>query len=105
MKFLILLLLPFLSCANAISTRFTFKDLDGSILTVEMPKEMEAKNLVVDINSKQGTAKITADWIQSLNENTIRAQAERESAITSSVSSGIAEGAMKAVIKSVVPIP
>lgn len=105
MKFLILLLLPFLGCANPISTRFTFKDLDGSTLTVEMPKEMEAKNLVVDINAKAGTATIKADWIQSLNEATIRAQAERESEITSSVSEGVAKGLIEGAKKSIFPIP
>lgn len=101
MKFLILLLLPFLSCANPISTKFTFKDIEGATLTVEMPKEMEAKNLVVDINAKAGTATIKADWIQSLNEATIRAQAERESAIAEKVT----KAAVETAIKSLVPIP
>lgn len=105
MRFLILLLLPFLSCANAISTRFVFKDINGSTLTVEMPKEVEAKNLIVELNAKQGRATIKADWIQSLNVDTIKAQAGRESALTESFSKGVAEGVIEGAKKSIIPIP
>lgn len=101
MKFLLPLILILTGCANAISTKFTFTDIEGASLTVEMPKEMEAKNLVVDINAKAGTATIKADWIQSLNEATIRAQAERESAIAEKVT----KAAVETAIKSLVPIP
>lgn len=105
MKFLFPFLLLFTGCANAISTKFTFKDLDGSTLTVELPKEMEAVNLVVDINAKQGTAKITAEAIQTLNTGTIRAQANREAILSESITEGIAKGLVEGAKKGFIPIP
>lgn len=105
MKFLVLLILPFTGCANVSTTKFIYRDVSGISVTVEMPKEMEAKKLVVDINAKAGTARITADAIQTLNVETINAQARRESSITKSVTEGAAAGLIEGAAKAIIPIP
>lgn len=103
MKVLILILLTFTSCANVSTTKFIYRDSSGISVTVEMPKEMEAQKLVVDINAKEGIAHITADSIQTLNVDTIKAQAGRESSVTKSVTEGAAKGLIEGASKSLIP--
>ena len=103
MKFLIVVLTAFVltSCANVSTTTFEFKDPSGASLRVEMPKELDAQDLVVEINSKKGTATIRAKKISTSNVGTIQAQAGREK----SVAGSIAEGAVKGAVKAIIPIP
>ncbi len=104
MKYLSLILLLLTGCANMSSTRLYFKS-NESTLMVDMPKELEAKNLKVKFNEKQGTIQITSDsWI-SRNQGTIQSQAIREKAFLESSSvliekatEGAVRGAMKGAI-------
>lgn len=102
---LALLTMGLVGCANVSTTTFTYKDEDGASVTIEMPKELEAKNLVVEINAQEGTATIKADFIQTLNVATIEAQAGRESAISESLSKGAAKGVIEGIKDSIVPTP
>lgn len=84
-------------CANVATTKFHYTDPSGAYVTVEMPKEVQAKDLVVMIHAKEGKAEIHASTWISVNAETIKAQGERESVITESISKGALEGAMKGV--------
>lgn len=85
------------SCANVASTKFSFRDPNGSSVTVEMPKEVDAKDLLVEIDAKNGIAKIIASsWI-SRNVETIGAQGERESKSVEKAAKGMAEGVIDGV--------
>lgn len=105
MKYLILII-PLLlsSCANVSTTRLVFKNEDSTLM-VEMPKEMEAKNLRIEYDSQQGAFKITSDsWI-STNQGTLTAQSLREkmflegsSVLVEKATEGAVRGAMKGVI-------
>jgi hypothetical protein len=103
MKSLIPFILILTSCANVSTTKFIYRDAMGASLTVEMPKEMEARKLVVDINAKEGRAIIKADAIQTLNVQTIKAQARRESSIAKSVTEGAASGVIEGASKAIMP--
>lgn len=93
----------FSGCANVSTTRFVYRQADGSSVSVEMPKEMEAKDLVVDMNAKLGTAKVTASAISTKNVATINAQAAREAATAKAISEGAAQGAVQGAAKVIMP--
>ena len=106
MKYLFLIIPFFLSsCANVSSTRLLFKS-EKSTLIVEMPKEVEAKNLRIEYDSQQGTFKITSDsWI-SANQGTLAAQAVREKMFLEGSSTLIekaVEGGVREAMKGVIP--
>lgn len=103
MKFVIPFLLVLSSCANVSTTKFIYSEPNGVSLTVEMPKELEAKNLIVNINAKEGTATIHADTIKTLNVETINAQANRESSVSQAISKSLTEGVVEGAMKGVVP--
>lgn len=90
-------------CANVSTTKFIYQEANGVSVVVEMPKELEAKNLSVEINAKEGKAFIKADSIQTLNVDTIKAQSSRESKFTESLSKGVSEGAVKGAMKGIIP--
>lgn len=95
----LIVILPFMvACANVSTTKFIYRDANSSV-TIEMPKELQAKKLVVTIDSKNGTATITADAIQTLNTSTIKAQGERESGVAGAVTEGASKGAVEGLIK------
>jgi hypothetical protein len=91
---LLLSLLAISGCANVSTTRFTFVDPKGSKVIVEMPKEIEASDLKVFINAIEGSARIEASEWSSKNVDGIKAQGERESAITENAVKGAVEGAI-----------
>ena len=66
-------LLMLAGCANYSTTKFTYQDGSGASVSVEMPKEIVAKNLRVTLNAKSGEATITADDYNSQNQGTIDA--------------------------------
>lgn len=103
MKFLIPFILILTSCANVSTTKFIYRDASGASVTIELPKEMEAKKLVVDINAKEGIAHITADSMQTLNVDTIKAQAGRESSVAKSITEGAAKGLVEGASKAIIP--
>lgn len=80
MKMIFMLSLMLLGCANVSSTRMILRN-ENSTLIVDMPKEVETKNLKIKFNAQQGTFEITSDsWI-SRNKESIDAQSGREKAI------------------------
>lgn len=95
------------SCSNVSSTRMIFKSHDNTLI-LDMPKELETKNLKVVYDSQQGKIEITSDsWI-SRNSDTIAAQASREKAFLEGSSVLIEKGVeagVRAAIKSAIPIP
>lgn len=99
--FFIFPILLFVGCANVASTKFSFSDTNGASVTVEMPKEVDAKDLRVEIDAKNGIAKIIASsWI-SRNVETINAQSKREENVNELVekaSEGVTRGAIKGII-------
>lgn len=104
---LICFALMFTGCANTASTRLLFK-ADDSTLIVEIPKEIEAKNLKVVYDSKQKSFEITSDTWISRNSDTILSQASREKAVLESSATFIekaTEGAVKGAMKGAIPIP
>lgn len=103
MKYFVPFLLALSGCANVSTTKFTYSEPNGATVTVEMPKELEAKNLIVDINAKDGRAIIHADIIKTLNVETINAQAARESSVSQAISKSLTEGAVEGAMKGIVP--
>lgn len=82
-----------------------FKNQESTLI-LDMPKEVETKNLKVTYDSQQGSFKITADsWI-SRNSDTISAQASREKAVLESSSTLIekaVEGGVRGAMKGMIP--
>lgn len=101
MKLLIMLPFMFIGCANVSTTKFSYSDPNGSKVMIEMPKEVDAKDLRVEIDAKLGMATITASsWI-SRNVETIAAQAKREENVNELVekaSEGVTRGAIKGIV-------
>lgn len=95
--FFILPILLFVGCANVASTKFSYSDPNGSTVRIEMPKEVDAKELRVEIDAKSGTATITAKEWSSRNVETIASQGERESKSVEKAAKGIAEGVVDGV--------
>lgn len=96
-----------MSCANVSSTRMVFKS-EASTLTLDMPKEVEAENLKITFNAKQGTFEITSKSWSSRSQNLIKAQSEREKAVLESSTvllKEVTETAVRTAIKSAVPLP
>lgn len=107
MKMLLILIfgLFITSCSNVSSTRMIFKS-DSNTLILDMPKELETKNLKVVYDSQQGKIEITSDSWVSRNSDTIQAQASREKAFLEGGSVLIekaTEGAVKGAMKGIVP--
>lgn len=107
--FLIIPAFLLIGCANVSTSRMVYESSDGSRITLEIPKEIEAKDLEVQFDAQQGSAKITASSWVSRNEDTIKAQSMREGQILESssvlvekisegVSKGVIEGAKKGLI-------
>lgn len=107
MKIIILISILFCSCANVYSTRMVFKN-EGTTLILDMPKELETKNLKVTYDSQQGQIKITADsWI-SRNSDSIIAQAGREKAVLEGSATLIEKGVeagVRGAMKGIIPVP
>lgn len=106
MKYLLPLVVLVLSgCANVSSTRMVFRN-ENTTLTLDMPKEVETKNLKITFHAQQGTFEITSDsWI-SRNTETIFAQSQREKEILESSAVLIektAEGVTRGAIKGLKP--
>jgi hypothetical protein len=102
-------LLPLLlvGCANVSTTRFVFKSADRSF-EIEMPKEVDAKDLSIKIDPVTGALVIDVKNWSSRNVETIEAQANRESdniKASSEIVEKAAEGAMKGAVKAIIPIP
>lgn len=94
----IIFLIPFLvGCANVAATRFEYTDNVGGKLTVEMPKEVDAKDLKISIDPKNSIISITATSWTSRNVETIAAQGERETGIAEGISEGAVKGAIKGI--------
>lgn len=109
-KMLVAPLILFSGCANLSTTRFVYTDPAGPSVMVEMPKEMDAVDLKVQINSKEGTALLTANQISTRNKETIEAGARREAnniaaagGVIEKAAEGVSEGAVKGAIKGIVP--
>lgn len=83
-------------CANVSTTRIEYRDAATS-LVVEMPKEVEAEELLVDLDAKTGRATVAAKTWKSTNQGTIKAQGKRESEIAGKVAEGAAKGAVKGI--------
>lgn len=101
MKIFFLLPLLFIGCANVSTTKFSYSDPNGSKVSIEMPKEVDAKELRVEIDAKLGTATITAKEWFSRNVDTIKAQGKREENVNELVekaSEGVTRGAIKGII-------
>lgn len=81
---------------------------ENTTLTLDMPKEVETKNLKIKFNAQQGTFEITSEsWI-SRNKDTIAAQSGREKTLLEGGSvllEKTTEAAVKSAIKSAIPIP
>jgi hypothetical protein len=98
MKYLIAILsLALCGCSSTATSKFTFTDGAGATLSVTLPKEMDAKNLSVEINAKEGVATIKADQINSRNVETIRAQGDAASSIATSTGEATSQGLGQAV--------
>lgn len=97
MKILIMLPFMFVGCQNVSTTKFSYSDPNGSRVSIEMPKEVDAKDLRVEIDAKMGTATITAKEWFSRNVETINSQGERESKSVEKAAKGIAEGVIDGV--------
>lgn len=67
-----------IGCANVSTTKYTYTGKDGSTMSIEMPKEVDAQNFKVDMDPTTGKASVTADKITTKNVETIKAQAARE---------------------------
>lgn len=93
---LIVAVLTLSSCANVSTTRIEYRE-GNSVLIVEMPKEVEAEELLVDVDAKNARATVTAKTWKSTNAATIKAQGKRESEIVGKVAEGAAAGAMKGI--------
>lgn len=94
-------------CANVSTSKFTFSDGDKTV-SVEIPKEIVARNLKVEIDAQNGKASVSADEMISSNQETIAAQASRESKVlqkSSDLVGKVTEGAVKGAVKGVVPSP
>jgi hypothetical protein len=106
------ILLPFMvlfvvGCANVSNTRLIMKSQDAT-LAVEFPKELDAKNIKVHYDPKQGTFEITSDAWSSRNQGSITAQGSREAQILESSSvlvEKVTESAVRAAVKSAIPTP
>lgn len=104
----VLVVIALSGCANFSTTVFRYKSSDGGSVSIEMPKEVEAKDLHVSINAKTGTATITAKQWSSKNSETINAEAKREAQILDKASGLVeagSEGAVRGAVKGLVPIP
>jgi hypothetical protein len=101
-KGVLILSLAFCGCAVP-TTRFTYAIKDGQTVTVEMPKELEAKMLKVSIDAKGGVATIEAQEISTKSVGVITAQGKREAAVAKSVSEGAAQGVVQGAGKALVP--
>jgi len=98
-------LIMFTGCAT-FSTRFTYVDPSGAKMLLDMPKEVDAKNLKVTMDAKKGLVEITADSIQTSNVEGIKAQGVRESSNLSKISDiagDVTEGAIKGAVKGAIP--
>ena len=82
-------------CANPIATKIERRSPDGARFLLELPKEIEAKNLRVELDPETGKAILEADWLSSRNEKTIKAQAQREKVLGEAIGNvtGTAAGA------------
>lgn len=101
MKLFLMLPFMFVGCANVSTTKFSYSDPNGSRVSIEMPKEVDAKDLRVEIDAKLGIATITAKEWSSRNVDTIRAQAKREKNVNELIekaSEGVSRGAIKGII-------
>lgn len=94
----ILPLLFLTSCANVSTTRIEFIQTSGTGFIVELPKEVEAKDLRVSIDAKNGQATIAAATLESKNVETIKAQGKRENGKIEAVTTGAVKGAIKGVL-------
>ena len=83
-------LLLFAGCANYSTTKFTYHDESGASVSVEMPKEIVAKNLKVTLDAKTGQATITADDYNSQNQGTIDAGTVHDMQVIKTTSEGMA---------------
>jgi hypothetical protein len=95
-------------CANVSTTVFRYSDGQGGSVMVEMPKEIEAKDLHVSINAKTGTALITAKEWSSKNSETIDSQAKREAQVLDKAGGLVekgSEGAARGAMKGLIPVP
>lgn len=102
---LILISLLFCGCANVVSTRFTYVNPNtGETISIEMPKECDAKDLKVIIDPATNRFEITASRWASRNVDTIDAQANREANIISATGDVISK-ATAAAVKAALPIP
>ncbi len=99
--FLALICLALTSCANVSTTKFAFKDASGAVVTVEMPKELTATNLTVEIDAINGKASIKADAIKTENIEAIKAQQEA----FRNAAASITKAGVEAAIMSVAPHP
>lgn len=101
MKILLMLPFMFIGCQNVSTTKFSYSDPNGSRVSIEMPKEVDAKDLRVEIDAKLGMATITAkEWV-SRNVETINSQAKREKNVNELVekaSEGVTRGAIKGIV-------
>lgn len=92
-------------CANVSTTRLTYSR-DGATMTIEMPKELEAKNLRVELDPATGKATLSADAITTRNVETIKAQGQREAQAVKAagtLAEKVSEGAAKGAVKGLVP--
>lgn len=103
MKFLLFgpIICFFVGCANVSTTKFSFHDEKGATVTVEMPKELTAENLTVEIDAINGKATIKADSIKTENLEAIKAQQEA----FKNAAASITKAGVEAAIMSVAPHP
>lgn len=105
MKFIPIFCLLLSGCANAVSTRFVYTNpTTGESISIEMPKECDAKDLKVSIDPATNKFEITASRWASRNADTIDAQANREANIINATGDVISK-ATAAAVKSALPIP
>jgi hypothetical protein len=109
-----LIAMGLVGCADVATTTLKYQMPNGGGLTVAFPKEMDASNFKLDLDAKQGTVHLSADWLKTRNTDTIKAQAAREKgdleaaskltdAIAAGVAKGIVAGAVKGVTGGIIP--
>lgn len=74
MKYFLPFILILCGCQNVSTTKLEYSDGKGGTVTLELPKEMDAKNLSVELNAEKHIAIIKADSMSTKNLEAIRAQ-------------------------------
>lgn len=98
MKYVLPFLMIFCGCANVSTTKLEYTNGKGGTISLELPKEMDAKNLKVEFNAETHTATITADSMSTKNLEAIRAQYDAIGDITAKAAKASVEALKTGII-------